>query len=261
MTPQYIYKTENFEGPLDILLSLIEKRKLLINQISLSVITEDFIDFIKGLDTDDEFYLKHKTQFLSIASILLLIKSKSLLPNLEVTTEENVEIEDLERRLKILKLMREYGEKIQGMFNKKRLYPQGNFKKDIVIFTPSEDINFANIKEGICKILSKIPKIEKEVEKVKIKKTISIEEMMDNLSERLRGAFNFKFTSFSGQTKRVYKDEEEFKEHKKTIVLSFLALLELIKQNMILANQNELFEDIDLQSTHVNTPEYGTINT
>ena len=47
MNSEYIYKTENFEGPLDILLSLIEKRKLLISQISLSIITEDFIEFIK----------------------------------------------------------------------------------------------------------------------------------------------------------------------------------------------------------------------
>lgn len=259
MTTQYIYKTENFEGPLDILLSLIEKRKLLINQVSLSVITEDFIEFIKNMDTDDEFYLKHKTQFLSIASVLLLIKSKSLLPNLEVTAEENVDIEDLERRLKILTLMREYGQKIENIFNKKNLYFQGNFKKNIVIFTPSDDINFQNIKESIFKILSKIPKIEKEVEKIKLKKSISIEEMMEKLSNRLRGALNFKFTNFSGQNGKKFKTEEEFKEHKKHVVLSFLALLELVKQNMILANQNNLFEDIDVESLKVNTPQYGNI--
>lgn len=259
MTHQYIYKTENFEGPLDILLSLIEKRKLLINQVSLSVITEDFIDFIKGMDQDEEFYLKNKTQFLSIASILLLIKSKSLLPNLETTSEENVEIEDLEKRLKILTLMREYGQKIEIIFNKKNLYFQGNFKKDIVIFTPSQDINFANIKESIYKVLSKIPKIEKEVEKVKIKKTISIEEMMDKLSERIKGAFNMSFTSFSGRSIKKFDNEEEFRDYKRHIALSFLALLELVKQNMILANQNELFEEIDLKSTNINIPEYGII--
>jgi segregation and condensation protein A len=259
MNTQYIYKTENFEGPLDILLSLIEKRKLLINQVSLSVITEDFIEFIKGMDTEDEFYLKHKTQFLSIASVLLLIKSKSLLPNLEIATEEEVEIEDLERRLKTLTLMREYGQKIELIFNKKNIYFQGNFKKDIVIFTPGEDINFQNIKESIFKILSKIPKIEKEVEKIKLKKSISIEEMMEKLSDRLRGAFGFKFTNFSGHSNTKFKDQEEFREHKKHVVLSFLALLELVKQNMILANQNNLFEDIDVESLKAKTPQYGNI--
>lgn len=259
MNSEYIYKTENFEGPLDILLNMIEKRKLLISQISLSIITEDFINFIKDLDTHDEFYLKHKTQFVSIASVLLLIKSKSLLPNLEVTGEENVEIEDLERRLKILELMREYGHKIETIFNKKRIYFQGNFKKDIVIFTPSQDINFSNIKDSIFKVLSKIPKIEKEEDKIKVKKSISIEEMMGQLSDRIRGALNFKFTSFSRSNNKSYKTPEEFKEHKQHIVLSFLALLELIKQNMILAKQNDLFEDIDVESTNVNTPEYGNI--
>jgi chromatin segregation and condensation protein Rec8/ScpA/Scc1 (kleisin family) len=155
--------------------------------------------------------------------------------------------------------MRNYGQKIQSIFNKKNLYFQGNFKKDIVIFTPSQDINFQNIKESIFKILSKIPKIEKEDDKVKIKKNISIEDMMGRLSDRIRGALNFKFNSFSGSTKRVYKTPEEFREHKQHIVLSFLALLELIKQNMILAKQNDLFEDIDVESTNVNTPEYGNI--
>ncbi len=246
MSKEYIYKTENFEGPLDILLNLIEKRKLLINQISLSLITEDFVNFIKQLDTEDEFYLKHKTQFVSIASVLLLIKSKSLLPNLEVTQEEDVEIEDLERRLNILKLMREYGQKIEMLFNKKVLYFQGNFKKDIVIFTPTPDINILSIRESIDKVLSKIPKIEKEIDKVKIHKTVSIEEMMGRLSERLTTAWNFKFTSFSGKLRKDYKDEEEFKQHKKHIVVSFLALLELIKQNMIMAKQNDLFEEIDV---------------
>lgn len=246
MTTEYIYKNENFEGPLDILLSLIEKRKLLINQISLAVITEDFINFIKGLNADDEYYLRHKTQFVSLASILLLIKSKSLLPNLEITQEEDVQIEDLERRLQILKLMRDYGQKINLIFGKNNLYFQGNFKKDIVIFTPSNDINFQNIRDSINNILSKLPKIEKEVDKVKIQKTVSIEEVMNKLSDRLTTALNFKFTSFSGKLKKDYQNEEEFKEHKKHIVVSFLALLELIKQNIILAKQDDLFEEIDV---------------
>ncbi len=250
MSKEYIYKTENFEGPLDILLSLIEKRKLLINQISLSIITEDFINFIKNLDTEEDFYLRHKTQFVSIASVLLLIKSKSLLPNLETTAEEEVEIEDLERRLQILKLMREYGQKIELLFNKKTLFFQGNFKKDIVIFTPTADINISNIRESIDKVLNKIPKIDKEIDKVKIQKTVSIEEMMGRLSERLTNAWNFKFTAFSGKLKNDYKDEEEFKQHKKHIVVSFLALLELIKQNMIMAKQDDLFQEIDISKNN-----------
>lgn len=257
MNSGYIYKTENFEGPLDILLNLIEKRKLLINQVSLSSITEDFINFIKNLNHDDELYLRHKTQFVFIASVLILIKSKSLLPNLEITEEENTDIIDLENRLKILQLMRDYGQKINNIFAKKRLYFQGNFKKDISIFTPTADINFNNIKDSIYKILDKIPKIEKEVDKVKIQKVISIEEMMGQLSDRLKNALDFKFKNFSGSLKKEYKDIEEFREHKKHIVVSFLALLELIKQNMIFANQNNLFEDIDVKTIDVNTPQYN----
>ncbi len=259
MNSGYIYKTENFEGPLDILLNLIEKRKLLINQVSLSSITEDFINFIKSLNHDDDLYLKHKTQFVSIASVLILIKSKSLLPNLEISEEENIDITDLENRLRILQLMRDYGQKINTIFGKNKLYFQGNFKRDISIFTPTSDINFDNIKNSIYSILEKIPKIEKEVDKVKIQKVISIEEMMDNLSNRLKNALDFKFKNFAGSMKKEYKDIEEFREDKRHIVVSFLALLELIKQNMIFANQNDLFEDIDIKNNNIQTPEYNII--
>ena len=85
-------QTKVFEGPLALLLDLIEKRKLLINEISLSQVTNDFLDFVALLEQKD---LNKLTEFIQVASTLILIKSKSLLPTLDLTTEETGEIEDL----------------------------------------------------------------------------------------------------------------------------------------------------------------------
>ena len=97
---QFKIKTENFEGPLDLLLSLIEKRKMLINDISLAKVADDFI---AHLQNKEQFPIKDTSDFLVIASTLLLIKSKSLLPTLNLTEEEKTDMHDLELKLKIYK--------------------------------------------------------------------------------------------------------------------------------------------------------------
>lgn len=80
--PEFKIKTEVFEGPLDLLLSLVEKRKLFISDISLASVTDEYINHINKLP---EYSMDDRTQFILIASTLLLIKAKSLLPNLPLT--------------------------------------------------------------------------------------------------------------------------------------------------------------------------------
>src|SRR5210317_1605912 len=88
-------KTEVFEGPLDLLLQLVEKRKLFINDVSLAKVTEDYIDYVNAVE---RFPMADAAQFILIASTLLLLKSKSLLPSISLTDEEEESIENLERR-------------------------------------------------------------------------------------------------------------------------------------------------------------------
>ena len=83
--PVYTVKTEIFEGPLDLLLTLVEKRKLFINDISLSQVADDYVLHIKQYS---EFPVGEVANFVLVASVLVLIKSKSLLPKLDLTQEE-----------------------------------------------------------------------------------------------------------------------------------------------------------------------------
>jgi segregation and condensation protein A len=247
----YVVKTEYFEGPLDVLLTLIEKRKLLINQVSLSMVTEEFMRYIESIQ--DAIYIKEKTHFVAIASILILIKARSLLPTLVITEEETEDIADLERRLKILEFIRAVSKKIEAVYGKKVIYNQGDFKRDICVFAPSKDISIANIEEASKRVLLKLPKEEKKLAEVKVRRVMSIEEMMYTLSTRIQQAVKTTFAQFS-KSGTVYTDVKEQKQH---VVVSFLALLELVKQNMVQVEQHAMFEDIEVESVGVMTvPEY-----
>lgn len=238
----YVVKTEHFEGPLDVLLTLIEKRKLLINQVSLASVTEEFMQYTERIQ--DPAFLKEKTGFVSIASILLLIKARSLLPTLPTTEEETEDIADLERRLKTLEFVRGIGKKIEAIYGKKVIYPQGNFRRNICIFAPSKDISLSSIHEAAGRVIHKLPKPEKKLQEVKVRKVVSIEEMMETLSSRIQKAISGTFTQFARGTS-VPVDAREKKQH---IVVSFLALLELVKQNMILVEQQKTFDEIDIHT-------------
>jgi len=244
----YILKTDHFEGPLDVLLNLIEKRKLLINQVSLAQVTEEFMRHIEGIH--DPVYIKEKTNFVSVASVLLLIKARSLLPEIVTTEEETEDIADLERRLKTLEFVRSVSKKIEAKFGKKIIYPEGNFRRDVCIFAPSKDITITNIQEAVFRVIHKLPKPEKKLAEVKVRKVVSIEEMMEKLSSRIQQAITGTFSQFS---KHAVGDVKEKKQH---VVVSFLALLELVKQNMVLVDQEKMFDEIDIKSVGMHTPTY-----
>lgn len=263
MHHEYIIKTEQFEGPLDVLLSCIEKRKLLINHVALSTVTEEFISFIDSLESEGESFLRRKTSFITIASILILIKAKSLLPILDLNPEEQIDVADLEKRLKMLDLMRKTARKLDEIFGKKIIREQGNFRKEIRIFAPSADINVQNLATAMQNVIRKLPKPEKSLPQVRVRKTISIEEMMNTLVTRIKGAIKMTFTNFSGNkhtVPKVFTSDEERIEFQKTqkqhVVISFLALLELVKQNLIVADQDESFSEINIERKEVYTPEY-----
>src|SRR3989344_3413513 len=109
----YQIKQEKFEGPLDLLLELIQAEKLSISEISLAKVTDEFITHVKGLETEGRQDPELLAEFLVIASQLLLIKSRSLLPEFQTSPEEEASIRELEDRLteyqKIKELAHELG--------------------------------------------------------------------------------------------------------------------------------------------------------
>ena len=112
-------KTQVFEGPLDLLLELVTKRKLFVNDVSLAEVTDDFI---KYLDEHEKFPLGESAEFIVIASTLMLIKSRSLLPQIALTDEEEESIHDLEDRLVFYAKVKELAAGLKKIFCKKNIF-------------------------------------------------------------------------------------------------------------------------------------------
>ena len=115
-TEDFKIKMTGFEGPFGLLLNLIEKRKLFINDVSLSAVTEEYLEYVNKLGGLSPAEV---SSFVLVASTLLLIKSKSLLPNLDLTTEEEGDIKNLEERLRLYELFTKLGGNIKKDFGKK----------------------------------------------------------------------------------------------------------------------------------------------
>jgi len=241
MPSSLVVKTSVYEGPLDLLLELIEKRKLLINDISLATVTDEYITKIQSME---ELPMGETAEFISLAATLLLIKSRSLLPTLELSDEETQDIKELEYRLAVYQIVKESAKEFSKNFKLPMLHesegrdPEPLFHPDATITLPGLLAAARALIDGFPQALT-LPKVE-------VKKVVSLEEMIDSLSKRVTTAMRLSFRDFSGIGTR----------HKPDVIVSFLALLELVKQGIIKATQEEKHGDITLENDAVSTPSY-----
>ncbi|HVU06195.1 MAG TPA: ScpA family protein [Candidatus Paceibacterota bacterium] len=244
----FTVKQQHFEGPLELLLDLIEKRKLFVNDVSLAKVADDYIAYVHDLG---EFPVAEGAQFVLVASTLLLIKSKSLLPQLTLTTEEQASIDDLNRRLKIYERMREVSGKLRPIFGKNVLFARGERKLDAV-FSPDADMTIANLFAAAGRVLANLPKRE-FLPKVVVDKVISLEEMIGNLTKRVVESLRMSFREFSGHAGKTAENQAK----KVDVIVSFLAMLELVKQGIINVTQERHFDDIQMETGQsVGVPKY-----
>lgn len=236
-------QTEAFTGPLDLLLALIEKRKLLINDVSLAQVTDDFIEHVKK---SEKLPIPQTANFVYIAATLLLIKSKSLLPIFSLTEEEEGNIEDLELRLKLYKHFSKIAQSIGEIFGKKVIFQKSQIKISDPVFSPPKDMNVELIEQSIGTVVQNLPK-KKFIKEVSVQRMMSLEEMVKNLTARIQNSISLSFKEFSGIGKK----------EKIGVIVSFLAMLELVKQEIISVKQEVHFEDIQMESTQLGVPQYG----
>lgn len=236
-------KTQIFEGPLDILLTLIEKRKLFINDIALSKVTDDYIEYIKRFEN---IPMGESANFILIASTLLLIKSKSLLPTFTLTDDEEEGIHDLEKRLLIYKRIKDASVSIKNIFGKDIIFRPLERKETKIIFSPHKSVNIPSLLSVIKDIINSLPKRE-NIPKAIIKKVMSLEEMIDNLTERITSGLKMSFKEFS----------QAHKKEKINIIVGFLAMLELVKRGVIHVSQDSTTGDINMETKSVGIPRYN----
>lgn len=234
----YTVKTSAFEGPLELLLNLVESRKLFINEISLASVTDDFLAYARSLPKND---LSELTSFLSIAATLILVKSRSLLPGFIVTKEEEKDIADLESRLALYGMIREIGEQLLPRYGEVIIHLPPERELFSSVFAPDPKLTQAVLFQAVTDTLNRVPK-EEVLPQVKIRKIITIEEMLNSLTERIATAVSVSFRDWQ-KTVAVGDDEEATR---KNVIVSFLAMLELVRSGMMDAFQGIEFADIEL---------------
>src|SRR3989344_2458154 len=121
-------RTDAYQGPVELLVVLIEPRKLLVNDLALASITEEFIAHVRA---QEAFPVEETANFIQVAATLLLIKSKSLIPDLALTDEEDADIEDLKRRLEAYEKVREAAREFSHIFGRAIMLPAGGNAPEI----------------------------------------------------------------------------------------------------------------------------------
>lgn len=237
----YIVKTKTFregqgvfEGPLDLLLELTEKNKLDITDISLSAVAEEFIDYMNefGAVIDP----KHLADFVLVAGKLLLIKSKAILPLLELEKEEEESIEDLKRQLREYRRFKEVFPWVSREFSDaKRLFAREAYAGERVSFSPPTHFSPLKLTDAYAALLTKTLAVREADEKVRLSQ-ISLTDKMEKLKNRLlqRISITFHSTLQSGAGRME-------------VVVTFLAMLELVRKNQVMIDQAERFGEITIK--------------
>lgn len=231
-------KTKNFEGPLDLLLNLIEQRQLDITTIALAEVTEQFLQYIKQLDNIDPTIL---ADYLSIAAKLLVIKSKAILPTLELEPEEEDAGTDLEAKLLLYKQFKEAAKYLKKLDNRrKQSFLRSVTFEEKVNFYPDPSVSAETLRLNILNVLNSLKELD-NLPKAKVKEAISIQEKIDNL----RGYLSNKIETKLSDLIKTAKNKGE-------VIITFLALLELIKQRIFVANQEALFAEVVIRKYDAN---------
>ncbi len=237
-TNKYAIKIDNFEGPLDLLCHLIDKNKMDIYEINLSEITDQYIDY---LNEQEQLNLEIASEFLVMASTLLYLKSKNLLPKQE-TEEEEVTEEELIRRIIEYKKFKEISKVLRENY---LTFSNRYFKEQENIELPKQKLEKDYDKTLIPEIYKKLVERNsvklnqnaKNIEKIALVENYTVaskvKEMFKVLVKQKKFVFNKLFS-----VKRHNKQE---------VVTAFSGLLELSRRNKVETTQEELFGDITVE--------------
>ena len=238
-TNKYNVKIENFEGPLDLLCHLIDKNKIDICDVKLSDITDQYIQHIKEME---KMNLEIASEFLVMASTLLYLKSKSLLPSLEEDEEQELTEDELLRRIieykKYKEITKEFKEKLKD--NSRQFFKvpdEIELPKQRLEVKYGMEILVQSYKKLTEKNEQKLNQNAKNIEKIAITESYTVgskvKEMYRELLHKKRFVFNHLFSLKKCNNKEV--------------VTAFTGLLELSRRSKVITEQEEIFGNIEVE--------------
>ena len=237
--PKVVYRLSDYEGPLDLLLTLVKAAKIDIEEIFVSDVTKQYIDIIKN--TPKEYFdFEYAGEFIILAAELVYIKSLRAWPVEEENDEED-EIE-LKKQTLILKMkeyaiLKEQSQKLGAMetvnrFERMPVYSEDDYRLSLT------NLSLSKLVEAYARVLANSDKIKQsEMPKTVMREKFSVSDQMRNIRERLTVEKSFSFYS-------LFTPDFD----KNDIVTTFLAVLELMKYQKLTAQQDEMFGEIILHA-------------
>lgn len=236
----YSIKTNEFEGPMDLLCHLIEKNKMDICDINISEITDQYISYLKAMEEMD---LEIASEFIVMASALLYLKSKRLLPVVD-TGEEEEELteEELLNRIIEYKKYKEITGKLKAMYDE---YSNRTYKEPEKIKFEKKELDAYEDYSAIVKAYEKVIVKNKKrlntnarnIRKIAITDTYTVSSKVKQMYKELIRKHEFVFNNLFSQ-KECNKVE---------VVTAFTGLLEMSRRSKVQTSQDSLFGDILVQ--------------
>lgn len=244
--PNFELRLEYFQGPLDKLLGLIEEKKLEVSQVSLASVTNDFLNYLDQfkialtegqVDEDSPLFdapPELLADFLVVASRLLLIKSKSLLPSLELSAEEEGEIKDLEKRLALYREFKKTQEHIKDLWSEMpQMYTREFLTSTEPLFYPPSELKPSDMLPPIQKIVGELEQLFKPKATVK-NQIVNLRAKIQEIAARLT---NVPIT---------FRELHGGNGNRGEIVVLFLAVLHLIRQQLVEVEQSGHFAEMKI---------------
>lgn len=230
---KYQFKLDNYEGPLDLLLDLIKKSKMDIMDVKLALITDQYLLYMQSLDSLD---MEKASEFITVAATLIEIKSKSVLPKPEEEAPEEVDEEALLlERLQEYKILKEASEELQEYENLNKFYKKPDDTVGKVHFV-LKDMNMEELIDAFVKIMTRIDKKQKENMVKKIEKDrFTVAEKIVAIKDAILIKKHLKFSE-------LFEEDQT----KSELINIFLALLELMKMQVIRATQRNIYGEIEI---------------
>lgn len=224
--------TKQFSGPLDLLLILIADQKMSINDIAISEVTEQYVKYVEALD-DDAISPEELADFLLVAAKLLLLKSKALLPMFMKEEEDGPSLAD---QLRLYKAFVDASKSINTLWLQP---PRGYFRVEPMRkaegFVPPANVTMDSVYRSMVQLVNRLAP-PKPLPRTSMDKAVSLKEKINTLKALIHKHKNMLFHHTIGNLR-----------NKTEVIVSFLALLELVKQQEILFSQETQFGDIFIE--------------
>jgi len=223
-------KLEQFEGPYDLLLKLIKKKELDITKVALSKVTKQYLEYV---DKMEEEQAEELSDFLVVATKLLLLKSGEIIPD----QQEEVEDQNLEQRLKVYRKFKQASKKIKDLWGENIAFQRQQDLSKYKQEQPPRNLDPKKLHNNMVKLIQQLEPPEPPLQ-TKVDETISVKEKIDHIRSML-----------ADSDKLNFEQSIQNRENKSELIAGFLALLELVKQYELSLTQKNSFDSISINKT------------